>query len=122
MGRITTHILDTQSGRPASGVKIEIFAVIGEACSEIRLSKAAEAVTNSDGRTDAPLLEGLALKPGAYELHFHVGPYLEKGGSNLPEPKFLDTVVIRFGIASPSEHCHVPLLLQAHGYSTYRGS
>lgn len=87
-----------------------------------RLSKVAEAFTNADGRTEAPLIEGAHLVSGVYELHFHVGAYLVKSGRVLAEPKFLETVVVRVGIASAAEHYHVPLLLQAHGYSTYRGS
>jgi 5-hydroxyisourate hydrolase len=117
MGRLTTHILDTEKGRPASGVKIEVLSVIDGVSTTL-----GEAVTNEDGRTSVPILQGDALKPGIYELHFHVGPYLAATGRTLPDPKFLDTVVIRFGIASAGEHYHVPLLLQTNGYSTYRGS
>jgi 5-hydroxyisourate hydrolase len=117
MGRLSTHILDTERGRPAAGVRIEVLRVGSSG-----LSVVAEAVTNADGRTAAPLLEGGAFSAGVYELHFHVGPYIEASGRNVQEPKFLDTIVLRFGIASAAEHYHVPLLLQANGYSTYRGS
>lgn len=117
MGRLTTHILDTERGRPAAGVKIDIVRI--EAQGPVAL---AQAVTNSDGRTDKPLLEGEALTAGVYELRFHAGPYLEATGRKLPEPKFLDTIIIRFGVASAAEHYHVPLVLQANAYSTYRGS
>lgn len=117
MGRLTTHILDTEKGRPASGVKIEVLSVGGAGATVL-----GEAVTNDDGRTPVPILQGDQLKPGTYELHFHVGPYLAATGRTLPDPKFLDTIVIRFGIASADEHYHVPLLLQTNGYATYRGS
>lgn len=118
MGRLTTHILDTSEGRPAAGVRIELF-VIGEGRAP---SKLAEAATNSDGRTDKPILEGDAFQPGVYELHFHAGVHLARARPQAVAPPFLDIVVIRFGVASADEHYHVPLLLQAHGYATYRGS
>ncbi|WP_072395177.1 hydroxyisourate hydrolase [Hyphomicrobium sp. CS1GBMeth3] len=117
MGRLTTHILDTERGRPASGVEIDLIALRAEGPTVV-----GSAVTNADGRTDAPILEGEAFVPGEYELHFKVGLYLEAGGRSLPQPKFLDTIVVRFGLSSASEHYHVPLLLSANGYSTYRGS
>lgn len=117
MGRITTHILDTELGRPAGGVTIEAFVITGETA-----EKVATLATNADGRTDSPVLQGEALVAGVYELRFHVGPYLAAAGRTLPEPAFLDVVVVRFGVAAPGEHFHVPLLLQSHGYATYRGS
>ena len=79
-------------------------------------------ITNADGRADGPLLEGAAFLQGHYELRFHAGEYLRKIGVELPEPAFLDVIPIRFGIADPSQHFHVPLLLSPYGYSTYRGS
>jgi 5-hydroxyisourate hydrolase len=115
MGRLTTHVLDTALGRPAAGLTIELYRLDG------REEKLAELKTNSDGRADRPLLEGDALAPGVYELRFHAGDYLRRNGA-LPEPPFLDLVPVRFGIASPDQHYHVPLLLSPYGYSTYRGS
>lgn len=115
-GRLTTHVLDTASGRPAAGLGVELFRLDGEA----RRSVAATA-TNADGRCDAPLLQGEAFRTGTYELVFAAGAYLDKAGVSLPEPKFLDEVVIRFGMAE-ARHYHVPLLLSPFGYSTYRGS
>ena len=115
MGRLTTHVLDTSAGRPAEGLKIELFRVGGDAALR-------SIVTNSDGRADRPLLEGDAFIPGVYELHFHAGDYLRRSGVALDEPAFLDVVPIRFGIASAGDHYHVPLLLSPYGYSTYRGS
>lgn len=115
MGRLTTHVLDTALGRPAAGLTVELY----------RLGDTAEAIlsaeTNADGRIDRPLLEGDALIAGIYELRFHAGDYMRRG-AQLPDPAFLDIVPIRFGIASPEENYHVPLLLSPYGYSTYRGS
>ena len=115
MGKLTTHVLDTALGRPAAGLRIELFRLSGE---RIRL---ADVTTNADGRVDAPLLEGDAFAPGEYELLFHAGAYLDQTGQDLPSPKFLDLIPLRFGISEDS-HYHVPLLLSPFGYSTYRGS
>lgn len=113
-GRLTTHVLDTALGRPAAGLRIELRGADGDML--------AEAVTNEDGRCDAPLLEGERFRIGAYELTFHAGAYFEAVGAALPEPKFLDLVPVRFGVSDPDSHHHVPLLLSPFGYSTYRGS
>ena len=115
MGRLTTHVLDTAAGRPAAGLAIELFRLGGGE------ERVAAVTTNADGRVDRPLLEGAALVAGVYELRFHAGDYLRASGK-LPEPPFLDVIPIRFGIAAPGEHYHVPLLLSPYGYSTYRGS
>lgn len=80
------------------------------------------ATTNSDGRVDAPLLEGDELRAGVYELRFHAGDYLKTVGVSSPEPAFLDVIPIRFGISDETVHYHVPLLLSPYGYATYRGS
>ena len=112
MGRLTTHVLDTAIGKPAVGLKIEVWGA--------KLLKTVH--TNSDGRADAPLLEGDALKVGEYELRFFAGDYLRALGLNLKEPLFLDTVPIRFGVSDASQHYHVPLLLSPFSYSAYRGS
>lgn len=114
MARLSTHILDTTLGKPAAGVRIELFDAAG-----VRLL---ETATNSDGRTDAPLLSGETIPTGVFELRFHVGAYFDRLGTVLPEPKFLDIVPIRFGIAEAAGHYHVPLLISPFGYSTYRGS
>jgi 5-hydroxyisourate hydrolase len=117
MGRLTTHVLDTAKGCPAAGIRIELHR-FGNGHDDM----VAEAVTNADGRTDKPMLEGASFKPGQYQLVFHAGDYLDASGSELPDPKFLDQVVIRFGISDGQAHYHVPLLLSPFGYSTYRGS
>ena len=117
MGRLTTHVLDTARGRPAAGLRIELYRLSVD--SRDRL---AEAVTNADGRCDAPLLEGTAFRAGTYELVFHAGAWLTAEGFALPSPRFLDDIPIRFGIAGDAGRYHVPLLLSPFGYSTYRGS
>ena len=115
-GRLTTHVLDTASGRPAAGLKIVLYNIGGNSHRKIK-----EAVTNADGRCDEPLLEAGAFQTGHYELVFFAGDYLRAAGVSLPDPPFLDQVPIRFGMAE-EKHYHVPLLLSPYGYSTYRGS
>ena len=117
MGRLTTHVLDTATGRPAGGVRIELHRLEGGARQAL-----AETVTNADGRCDEPLLEGDAFTTGVYELTFHAGAYFDTLGLDLPEPKFLDQVPIRFGIADAGQHFHVPLLISPFRCSTHRGS
>ena len=117
MGRLTTHILDTANGCPASGVTINLFSV-GE---DDKLIAINSVVTNSDGRCDSSVLDGDAFSIGVYELQFHVGAYF-KDGSASGAPAFLDIVPVRFGISAADEHYHVPLLISPFGYSTYRGS
>ena len=112
MGRLTTHVLDTASGKPAAGLKIEVWSD--------KLIKTIH--TNADGRADAPLLEADTLKVGHYELRFFAGDYLRGAGLKLTEPLFLDVIPIRFGVSDATAHYHVPLLLSPFGYSTYRGS
>lgn len=116
MGRLTTHVLDTARGLPAAGLEVTLFRLDGGRRELVRI------VTNADGRCDRPLLEGDALETGEYELVFAAGPWFEIAGFDLPEPKFLDIVPIRFSVADPSAHYHVPLLLSPFAYSTYRGS
>jgi 5-hydroxyisourate hydrolase len=82
----------------------------------------ASGVTNADGRVDPPLLQGDAMEKGSYDLIFEAGAYFDAIGLDLPSPKFLDQVVIRFGIDDVAAHYHVPLLLSPYSYSTYRGS
>ena len=117
MGRLTTHLLDTVHGRPGAGVRIELFAMIGPARRLL-----ATAMTGADGRCAAPLLEGTAFVVGEYELLFHAGDYFAALGIDLPTPRFVDRVAIRFGIADADAHYHVPLLVSPWSYSTYRGS
>ena len=116
MGRLTTHVLDTSTGKPAAGLKIELWSV------GIKPEPIKTVTTNSDGRVDGAILEGDGFKTGAYELRFHAGAYLRASGAKLDEPPFLDVIPIRFGISNLAQHYHVPLLLSPYGYSTYRGS
>ena len=119
MGRLTTHVLDTAQGRPAANLEMSLW-VLGVAEGERRLLKVAR--TNADGRLDAPLLEGAACASGRYELIFAVGAYFAGQGVATATPPFLDEVPVRFGIADPEGHYHVPLLVSPWAYSTYRGS
>ncbi len=112
-GRLTTHVLDVAAGRPAAGLVIELWRLDGPP------QKLTTVTTNADGRVDGALLEGADLTAGTYELRFHAGDYLKSRTSG---PAFLDVIPIRFAIAAPDEHYHVPLLLAPYGYSTYRGS
>lgn len=115
MGRLTTHILDTANGCPAAGVVIRLFAIDGER------RQIVSTVSNADGRTDRPLAEGDSMATGRYELEFDIGAYFAARGIDAGEPPFLDTVVLRFSVAT-GEHYHVPLLASPWSYSTYRGS
>ncbi|PMR70360.1 hydroxyisourate hydrolase [Halomonas heilongjiangensis] len=117
MGRLTTHVLDTAQGRPGEGIRIEVYRLEGEGRTCLK-----EVVTNDDGRCDAPILEGEAFSVGEYELVFHAGDYLRARGVEAPEPRFLDVIPLRFGVADADAHYHVPLLLSPYGYATYRGS
>jgi len=110
MGKLTTHVLDTANGRPGAGLSMELFLLEGK---EWKLLKSVK--TNSDGRTDAPLLEGEQFRTGTYQLVFHLGAYF---GSR----EFLDQIPVRFNIADAATHYHVPLLCSPWSYTTYRGS
>ena len=114
---LTTHVLDTARGRPAASLRVELFRLdpSGEGRSLLK-----EVRTNADGRTDAPLLGDEELTGGVYELVFAVGEYF--AGEGIPDPPFLGRVPVRFGIADPTSHYHVPLLVSPWSYSTYRGS
>ena len=116
MGRLTTHVLDTARGCPAAGVAVRLYRVKPE------YELLAEASTNADGRLDAPILQNDSLRPGQYELVFQAGRYFAGHANDLPDPPFVDEVVIRFGIADADQHYHVPLLVSPWSYSTYRGS
>jgi len=116
MGRLTTHVLDTTRGKPAAGLKIELYRLDGGR------SMIKALVTNQDGRVDAPLLDGAALTRGQYELVFAVAEYFRAAGVMITDPPFLDSVPVRFAVADPAQHYHVPLLVSPYGYTTYRGS
>jgi 5-hydroxyisourate hydrolase len=113
MSGLTTHVLDTMHGRPAAGVAVRLLR---------GTQLLVETHTNADGRCDAPLLTGESLEAGVYRLQFEVGAYFRGQGVALPDPAFLETVSIDFGVSDPTAHYHVPLLVSPFAYSTYRGS
>ena len=115
MTKLTTHCLDTFSGKPAKGIKVDVYFLSS------KREKINSTILNNNGRSEKPLIEGTSFKEGEYELVFFVGDYF-KNLANLPKTPFLDEVVVRFGISKPDEHYHVPLLVSPWSYSTYRGS
>ena len=115
MTKLTTHCLDTFSGKPAKRIKVEVYSISG------KREKLNSTILNDNGRSDKPLIEGAAFKEGQYELVFFVGDYF-KNITTLSKTPFLNEVVIRFGVSNPKEHYHVPLLVSPWSYSTYRGS
>ena len=114
-GRLTVHALDTALGRPVAGLPLSLFRI-----GNVVRSQLGAWHTNADGRCDAPLLEGLALTPGTYEIVFNVGAWRDMVGAI--DAGFYDLVPIRFRVTDPAAHYHIPLLLSPYGYSTYRGS
>lgn len=118
MGRLTTHVLDTANGCPARGMALGLYRLEpGEARTLLK-----EAITNSDGRADAPLLADATFATGRYEIVFQAGAYFRSRGTPTADPPFLDEIPIRFAIADANGHYHVPLLVSPWSYSTYRGS
>jgi 5-hydroxyisourate hydrolase len=118
-GKLTTHVLDTAHGRPAAGMAIELWRIDPNTGQKTHLKTIH---TNTDGRTDAPLLTEGELQAGVYELVFAVGDYFADRSPSAANPPFLNRVPIQFGIANPDAHYHVPLLTSPWSYSTYRGS
>jgi 2-oxo-4-hydroxy-4-carboxy-5-ureidoimidazoline decarboxylase len=116
-GRLSTHVLDTHAGRPAAGVAVELYEWTDE-----HAHRLASTVTNRDGRTDRPLIGGRPLPIGRYELRFALGDHFRSRGIDSGDPPFLDIVPLRFSIAEPEGHYHVPLLCTPWSYTTYRGS
>lgn len=115
-GMLSTHVLDTVRGRPAAGMRIDLFEVGASARSTL-----ASTATNVDGRTDKPLIAGAPLRIGSYELQFHVGAYFVAEGVPAADPAYLDIVPIRFSVAEAESHYHVPLIVTPWSYTTYRG-
>ncbi len=117
VGQLTTHVLDTAHGRPGTGMAVTLYRRAGDRYESIK-----SVTTNADGRADGPLLEGDRLSVGRYRLVFAAGAYFRRLGVALPDPPFVDEVAIDFGVADPTAHYHVPLLVSPWSYSTYRGS
>ena len=115
MTKLTTHCLDTFSGKPAKNIKVDVYFITG------KKEKINSVVLNNNGRADKPLVDGANFKEGQYELVFFVGDYFKKI-ADLPKVPFLNEVVIRFGVSNTKEHYHVPLLVSPWSYSIYRGS
>ncbi|AJY75588.1 hydroxyisourate hydrolase [Paenibacillus beijingensis] len=119
-GRLTTHVLDTAHGKPAGGMKLQLWKLAEGSAPELL----GEARTNDDGRLEAPLLQAETMVPGGYELVFFAGDYFRElaAAAGVPALDFLDLIPVRFNISEPGQHYHVPLLVAPGGYSTYRGS
>jgi len=114
---LSTHVLDTMHGCPAAGMQVALFRTDGESASLVR-----RYILNADGRTDTPLYDAASLQAGTYRLSFDVAAYFAARGVVLPQPGFLGTVSLDFGVADVTQHYHVPLLVSPWSYSTYRGS
>ena len=117
-GRLSTHVLDTHSGVPAAGVVVELWELSRDGAARLIV----RTTTNKDGRTDPQLIVGRPVPKGVYELRFVIGAYFRSRGVPLSEPPFLDVVPIRFGVAEPEGHYHVPLSASPWAFATYRGS
>jgi 5-hydroxyisourate hydrolase len=115
---LTTHVLDVARGGPAERVRVELY----EFAAGGGRTLIADVATNADGRTDAPLIGGEDARVGRFELVFHAGDYFRRQGVKTADPPFLDLIPLRFAIADPGAHYHVPLLVSPWSYSTYRGS
>ncbi|MCJ2143840.1 hydroxyisourate hydrolase [Methylobacterium sp. E-066] len=117
MAGISTHVLDTDRGRPAAGVRIDVSFLDGE-----RWQLVKSVVTNADGRTDAPILPADEARTGQYELVFHVGDYFRQRPDTAEADIFIDDPVVRFAIFDAKQHYHVPMLCTPASFTTYRGS
>src|SRR6202020_306283 len=117
-GRLSTHVLDTHSGKPAAGIAVELIEL-----SDLGVSRVVtRATTNADGRTDAPLIGGRPVPIGRYELIFRVGNYFKARNVPVSDPPLLHDIALRFAVSDPEGHLHVPLLVTPWSYATYRGS
>ncbi|OYU74194.1 MAG: hydroxyisourate hydrolase [Burkholderiales bacterium PBB5] len=118
MGHLSTHVLDTMNGCPATGMRVTLQRIDATGALTLRTL-----TLNTDGRNpDGPLLDAASMAVGRYRLLFEVAPYFRARGVVLPDPAFIDTVQLDFGIADAAGHYHVPLLVSPWAYSTYRGS
>ena len=113
MSQITTHVLDTTRGRPAANLPISLYQKNADSWEKI-----AEGATNGDGRIGDLLSADVTLNAGIYRLHFETKKYYSSNN----EQGFYPYVDIVFELDGSATHYHIPLLLTAFGYSTYRGS
>jgi 5-hydroxyisourate hydrolase len=113
MSRISTHVLDTAKGAPASGI---LVALKRAAPDRRTWDSVGSAITDENGRIASVLDASETLQEGTYQLIFHVGDYFEAREHFYPE------IAVQFRVNDPSAHYHVPLLLSPYGYTTYRGS
>ena len=113
MSQITTHVLDTTRGLPAQNLPITLFVQTNEGWNEL-----ASGLTNADGRITGLLADDIVLGAGVYRMHFSTKPYFLDN----KEQGFYPYVDIVFELDGSASHYHIPLLLTAFGYSTYRGS
>lgn len=116
MGKLTSHVLDTHSGIAAAGVRIELREL-----TTVDSQLLGVFVTAENGRCAEPLLQDERFRQGRYELTFHVAEYFRARHLLLPDPAFIETAIVRIGIAQPDQHYHVPLLITPWSYSVYRG-
>ena len=118
MGHLSTHVLDTMNGCPAAGMQVTLQRVTSSGAETLKAF-----ALNEDGRNaGGPLLDAGTMAVGRYRLLFEVAPYFRARGVSLPEPPFLDTVQLDFGISDAAGHYHVPLLVSPWSYASYRGS
>jgi 5-hydroxyisourate hydrolase len=115
-GKLTTHVLDTATGKPAANMRVQLFWV--EDRGDVPMKSV---MTNVDGRTDAPLIEGERFGAGTYKIVFHAGDYFAEAG-HADARRFLDKVPVVFVVDDATRNYHVPLLVSPWAYSTYRGS
>jgi 5-hydroxyisourate hydrolase len=118
MGHLSTHVLDTMNGCPAAGMQVKLQRLVGDNATTLK-----SFTLNADGRNEGgALLDAASMAVGRYRLVFSVAPYFRALGVRLPEPAFIDEVLLDFGIADAAGRYHVPLLVSPWAYSTYRGS
>ena len=113
MSHITSHILDTTRGRPASGVPVILFQLEEDDWKQVAVS-----VTANDGRVSDLVTTDVKLQPGIFKLRFLTREYFER----LSTTTFFPFIEIAFELLADEEHYHIPLLLSPFGYSSYRGS
>jgi len=114
---ITTHVLDTNNGKPAEGVAIDLYILVDKTRQLVNSQ-----ITNHDGRCDQPLLSVDEMQTGSYEMDFAVSDYFSTAGTNLTEPGLFNIITIRFNISNTKRNYHIPLLVSPYSYSTYQGS